>query len=95
MFVDCLRGLMEETIEAKNLNCTLLWIQSMKGISSYDNTTDNLPICKTYKEYGSVNDLGYFFAQDASSYSHSKCPGNCYQIKFFEYIRSAKISAIS
>ena len=95
MFVDCLRGLMEEFIEAKNLNCTLLWIQSMQGISRHDNTTANLPICKTYEEYSSVEGVGYSFAQDASSYSHSKCPGNCYQRKTFENIRSAKISAIS
>ena len=94
MFVDCLRGLMEETIEAQNLNCTLLWIQSMQVISNHVNTTAYLPICKTHEEYSSVDSVGYSFAQDASSYSHSKCPGNCYQMKLFENIRSAKILAI-
>ena len=77
MFIDCLRGLMEDTIKAENISCTLPWIQSMQGISRYDNTTTNISTCNSYDDYDSVYNIGYYFAMNASSYSHSKCPGIC------------------
>ena len=77
MFVDCLRGLMRETVKEEKIPCILPWIQSMQGISEYGSTTDNLSTCNSYEDYISVTNLGYYFAQNASSYSHSKCPGSC------------------
>ena len=79
MNTDCLKGLFKKTIESKKFSCTVPWIQSMLGITNYSGIADNMPTCSTYDEYNPLNMIGHNFSQEASTYSHPECPGNCQQ----------------
>ena len=78
IFIDCIHGLFKETMLAENVSCTVPWIQSMHGISRSNTTAVKLPTCNTLEAYRPVDFIGYYYAQNASVYSHPKCPGNYY-----------------
>ena len=73
-FLDCLHDLFGKTLEDNNLNCTLPWVESMKG-SNMNYSEEENPTCKTSDEYDFVDTIGSDFAIDASSFSHLKCLG--------------------
>ena len=60
----------------KNVSCTFPWIQSMQGITNYDNSAVGLSTCNTYLDREPLELLGYLFSLDASGYDHPQCPGN-------------------
>ena len=73
-FLDCLRDAFKESLEEKNLNCTLPWIESMKD-KQVNYTEEDIPTCKTSDEYHLLDDFGSEFAIEASAFSHPKCFG--------------------
>ena len=72
IYLDCLRTQLIE--DAENMNCTLPWTQSMKGMWNYSEETS--PTCKASDDYEPVDTLGLEFSAAASAYTHPECPGN-------------------
>ena len=73
IFLDCLRSEFIEDVGKLDENCTLPWVQSMKGVLNY--TEKITPTCNTLKDYSLVNERGLDFSAKASAYNHSKCLG--------------------
>ena len=73
-FLDCIRDAFNEDAKKNNLNCTLPWIESMKGALNY--SEDTTQTCKTANDYQHADYFGLEFAAYAADYNHSKCPGN-------------------
>ena len=73
---DCLSRLLKLDMEKKNITCVLPWTKSM--LKDFGNTLDNSSITNFCKEN---NDLWYGerFANTASQYKHSECPGFNFQ----------------
>ena len=73
IFLDCLRSEFIEDVGKLDENCTLPWVQSMKGVLNY--TEKITPTCNTLKDYSLVNERGLNFSAEASANNHSKCSG--------------------
>ena len=63
----------QKQIKEKNFNCTVPWILGMQRAEKFDQA--NMKTCNNDYEYEVVDNFGYNFAQNASTYSHPKCPG--------------------
>ena len=72
-FVDCLRSEFIKYVGNLDGNCTLPWIQSMKGVFNYTEKTN--PTCNTPDDYSVVDEYGLNFSASASAYNYSKCLG--------------------
>ena len=62
----------KNTIEAKNISCTLPWIQGMLG---KQDVVDLAGTTCTNQSYWDMNDLGAIFAKKAAKYDHAICLG--------------------
>ena len=69
----------DRLIKEKSINCTLPWIESMRGSLNY--SVNEIPTCKTKKDFHLANWIGENFALYASAYKHPNCVGN-HQIQF-------------
>ena len=71
--LDCLRKDFEETLNVKNLNCTLPWIESMRGFLHY--REEENPTCDTLEDHILADEVSWNFAISASAFSRQKCLG--------------------
>ena len=69
--LDCLRKDFEETLTVNNLNCTLPWIESMRGRLHYIEAEK--PTCDTLEDYNLADEVSWNFAISASAFSRQKC----------------------
>ena len=72
-FLECLRSEFIKDVGKSDENCTLPWVQSMKGVLNYTEKTN--PTCNTLDDYSLVDEHGLDFSATASAYNNSKCLG--------------------
>ena len=72
--VECLREDFKKQITRKGFNCTLPWIQSMVGETSYGNSSTTT--CSNEKEFDRLFLEGVLFSKKIAQYNNSECPGN-------------------